>query len=256
MCRLIAVVNEQEDILEKALADFRVLSEKGVVPPNVEPGHRDGWGVAAYKEEKIFLDKNPRPASEDPNFEIAARRIVENTPRLVLGHLRKASVGSVKMENTQPYQFDSYVFCHNGKVSNYGELELKPEYAKLRKGDADSEVIFLFLVQAITERGDLIGAFTEVARRLRTMDYTAVNLLFSDGKTLIAMKEANEGNETVKSMNLCDSYYTLFEGKDASGTTKFVSSEPLDVPDISWIGIPNHGIVVIDVATGVERGVQ
>ncbi len=257
MCRLIAIINEEEKGISEALPKFRALSINGVVPPHTDPGHRDGWGIAAYRGgEILFLEKNPKPAAEDPRYEVALERTLKEKPSLVLGHLRKASVGSVKSENTQPYQLDPYVFCHNGKVSDYAKLELKPEYLKLKKGDTDSEIVFLFLVQTIREKGNVVGGFLEVAKRLRTMDYTAVNLLFSDGKAFIAMKEVNEENEGVKKMNLCDSYYTLFQGKDVSGATKFVCSEPLEVPGISWIPIANHQIVVIDVTTEKEQIMQ
>jgi hypothetical protein len=84
------------------------------------------------------------------------------------------------------------------------------------------------------------------------MDYTGLNILMSDGKTLLALREANEKDMQVKKNNLCDSYYTLFQGKDTEGITHFVCSQVLDIPSITWTEIPKHAILILDLDTKKE----
>lgn len=60
---------------------------------------------------------------------------------LCLGHTRKASVGSVTLDNTHPFEIDNIIGAHNGTLTNTEEL------AKLtgQKFDVDSKYIFYLL---------------------------------------------------------------------------------------------------------------
>jgi predicted glutamine amidotransferase len=157
------------------------------------------------------------------------------------------------MEDTHPYRFGQYVFCHNGTVRDFETLALEPKYSVRRKGTADSEVVFLYLLQTIEKTGDFLAGFMEGVEKMRTMDYTAMNILISDGKLLIAMREANENNDYVKKNDLCDSYYTLLLGKNSANATKFICSQRLDIPDIAWTNIPNHAVFVFNTETKEEK---
>jgi predicted glutamine amidotransferase len=255
MCRLIAIINQEnnKEVADLVLREFGALSKSGVVPPNTDAGHKDGWGIAAYKKgDLVLVKKDPMSAADDAEYQTAMAQVREIGSDLILGHLRKASRGAIALENTQPYAFDKYTFCHNGTLRDFEKLELEQKYLARRKGTTDSESVFLYLLQKIEAAGNFALGFTEGIRHMRTMDYTGLNILMSDGKTLLALREANESDVQVKNNNLCDSYYTLFQGKDIEGITRFVCSQALDIPSVAWTEISNHHLYILDLNTKKE----
>lgn len=160
------------------------------------------------------------------------------------------------MENTQPYVFDTYAFCHNGSVYDYETISLDKKYSTHRQGGTDSEMVFLSLIQAIEKKNDFVGGFIEEIKKLRGARYSAMNILMSDGKKLLALREANEKNEDAQKKNLCDDYYTLFRGKNSSGKTTLICSQKLSIPDVTWLEIPNHNLFTIDTQSGEETLTQ
>ena len=247
MCRLLAIIdNEGNFPVHNALMQFGELAEKGTVPPDAEAGHKNGWGIAAYERSgEIFLKKDPSSAWNNADYAEAVANVERLHSPLIIGHLRKASRGGQVIENAQPFVLGRYVFCHNGTVRDYEKLALEGDYVAARKGDGDSEVVFLWLTQNISKQGEFADAFREGVKTLRGMDYTAENIIMSDGKTLIAMREANDGTDDKELTDLCDSYYTLFQGKDSSGKTKVICSQELSLPGITWTLIPNHAVLRI-----------
>lgn len=258
MCRLLAIIDPRDkETVQTDLLQFGMLAENGAVPPGDNAGHKDGWGIAAYKNgDVVFFEKNPNDASKDGKYQAAIKKVSELNPPLVIGHLRKRARGGISMDDTHPYRFGPYVFCHNGTVRNFETLALEPKYSALRRGTADSEVVFLYLLQTIEKTGDFLAGFLEGVEKMRTMDYTAMNILMSDGKRLIAMREANENNDYVKKNILCDVYYTLLLGKDVANTTKLICSQPLDIQNITWTGIPNHAVFVFNIETKEEKTIR
>lgn len=258
MCRILATCGDWEsDAISEALKKFGALAESGVVPTGDAPGHKDGWGLAAYDSKKVaFFEKRPASAVGDPEFENAVKQIVALNPSVIVGHLRKASVGSIKLENTHPFVIGNWTFCHNGSIGVKGDmagLHLDTEYVKKRKGETDSETFFLYLLQLLGGANDpapatIQKAISDTINLIRTTrDYTALNCILTNGRVLIVVREANEKNEWVKKENLCDNYYTLFIGKSADQKKKIICSEKLSLDGILWTEISNHTIEVVPV---------
>lgn len=239
-----------------ALTKFGALAECGAVPKNTPPGHKDGWGIAAYDPHGRIVahEKEPRSAADNPAFAVVVEKIAIVKPMLFVAHLRKASVGGVTPENTQPHVYENFLFCHNGTVKDFESLPLEKAYTKLRKGASDSEWLFYYLVQEIRKNTtSLEMAVKNFIEKIRLLKYTACNALFSDGKILYAIREVNEKNERVIEGNLCDFYYTLFLGKIANQKAKIICSQRLDLEGITWSEIPNHAMAVVDLQTGREK---
>jgi glutamine amidotransferase len=228
-----------------ALAQFADLADCGVVPPGAPRGHRDGWGVVAYKEGHVAVNERaPESAYKNPAFTEAGIRVP--CPDLLLAHLRKASLGGIARENTQPFVLNDYAFAHNGTVNDYEKLTVPEDLRAARKGDTDSEGVFLWLVGRMRDADDPKKRFFESAALLRERDYTATNIIFTDGRLLFVLRQANEENVAVASGGLCENYYTLFLGKETTGAVYAVCSERIALEGIVWTAIPNHSFAVID----------
>jgi glutamine amidotransferase len=79
--------------------------------------HPDGWGVAYYIENIPHLIKNSKIALEDNLFERVSGIV---SSKVVLAHIRKASVGDINMLNCHPFQYGPWTFAHNGEIKKLG----------------------------------------------------------------------------------------------------------------------------------------
>ena len=105
-------------------------ASSGAVPPGAEPGHEDSWGIGWFdREGRVSLLRQTGSAARSAYYvfasEAAARSAAGSGPASVLiGHLRKASVGGVTSENAHPIRIDpspgeageTLLLAHNGTL--------------------------------------------------------------------------------------------------------------------------------------------
>lgn len=113
--------------------------------------NRDGWGVAAKQGERVTLVKETNSlhdsmAAESRSFS----RAVALRGQLLLVHLRDASMGERRAENTHPFRRRHlnrvFLFMHDGDVPRAMDRTL----ARLQPaGQTDSERAFLALLEAL-----------------------------------------------------------------------------------------------------------
>jgi len=157
--------------------------------------HKDGWGVAYFEEQDVFLLRESSPAAESG----LVRFMEKNGPpsNLVISHIRLATQGDPALRNTQPFQRElggrAHVFAHNGDLPGIREsLELGAgRYRPV--GDTDSEFAFCYLLERLAElwaqnsgqlpsveaRLDVVAAFAASVRAIGPF-----NFVYSDGGVL------------------------------------------------------------------------
>lgn len=155
-------------------------------------GNPDGWGVAYFADRDVLLLREPGPAVDSPMVEFLARHAPPS--RQIISHVRRATVGALSLENTQPFlryiAGRAHVFAHNGYVADVEISTTSPNLQPV--GDTDSERLFILLLAeleelwyqqtpSLAERFSVVESF---ARRLR--ERGALNFLYSDGQTLFA----------------------------------------------------------------------
>jgi glutamine amidotransferase len=153
--------------------------------------HSDGWGIAFFegKGTRIFLD--PQPSCTSP---IAT--LVRNYPirsKNVIAHIRKATQGSVGLENTHPFMRELWgrywIFAHNGNLIHF-EPTLDGSF--LPVGLTDSERAFCWLLQELSAQfgsssPDRLTLFAAVHKlTLEIAKYGEFNFLLSNGDCLFA----------------------------------------------------------------------
>lgn len=249
MCRILAIsgkIDHQESafILEK----FQRLAGCGKVPGASE-GHKDGWGIVAYAEGKPFLyARNCRDASKDPKYSETVEGLKNKKFNILISHLRKASIGLRNTNNTHPFACGCFSFCQNGTVLESKKIPLSAKFKKKVKGNSDSEGIFAYILQRLNEKkktdtetiSKAIDKSVEYIRK--NLDYTAMNIVFSDGKIIWALREVNEKNYLVKKHKLMN-YYSLFIGKGDGYSV--ICSEKLPIKNVQWKAIKNHELAQI-----------
>jgi glutamine amidotransferase len=144
--------------------------------------HDSGWGIAYYLNGEPHVQRFPHAAHGDPGFSEAAGA----ESKLFVVHVRRATVGGLKLENTHPFLSQRYTYCHNGTILEPAKLLSLSDRAPM--GDTDSERFFNALM-AMFDPGDVIGSLRRtveaVCDRCR---FSALNFLFCDGQCLYAYR--------------------------------------------------------------------
>lgn len=188
MCRLLGVVASTEVPFDFALARApRSLAA-------LSPQHPDGWGLAVHARGRGWsLEREASCAGDDARFREAAERA---HGRVLIGHIRRKTVGPVRLENTHPFARDGWVFAHNGTIAEASVLS--PETSARRaaevRGDTDSERYFAWILSAIDHADARGGGRVAIERALaravaglaRWPHLGPWNFLLSDGDTLYA----------------------------------------------------------------------
>ena len=148
----------------------------------------DGYGLAWLGPRGWDVDKEPVAAYGDADFRRDATERV--SPRF-LAHVRYASVGAHRLENTHPFALDGRVFAHNGHIGGLDRLEaeLGPALAGVR-GDTDSERFFALATREIDRRGGDVGAGLVAAARwiAAELPLFALNCVLGAGDGLWALR--------------------------------------------------------------------
>ena len=155
-----------------------------------EQSHRepDGTGLGSYDAAgRPVVSKQPIAAYEDRQFAQQARKLHSRT---FIAHIRYASTGANKAENTHPFEIDGRLFAHNGVITELDRLEQQlGDELSLVQGDTDSERFFA-LIMAEARRGAGIGdAIASAAAWIAAeLPVYALNCILISGQELWALR--------------------------------------------------------------------
>jgi predicted glutamine amidotransferase len=179
MCRVLGCVSAEPIAIRHELVE----APNPLIHQSEE--HDSGWGMAVYARvdgAEPRCVRFPHAAYSDGDF----LKATELRGRIFNVHVRRATIGGLTHENTHPFCFGNYSYCHNGTVLRFSKL-LEPGVRR-PEGDTDSEVLFNFLVRDL-DPGDVPGslrrAMSEVVER---SPFSGLNCLFSDGERLYAYR--------------------------------------------------------------------
>jgi glutamine amidotransferase len=152
--------------------------------------HADGWGIAFFEGRgaRLFIDSSA--ACDSPVAELIRRYPIKS--RNVISHIRKATVGSVALENCHPFVRELWgrywVFAHNGDLKDYAP-RLHGHFHPV--GSTDSEHAFCWLMQELAKAHVSVPPVEELTRTLRELApqvarHGTFNFLLSNGEALWA----------------------------------------------------------------------
>jgi glutamine amidotransferase len=153
--------------------------------------HRDGWGIAFFEGRGVRLFLDPQPSAHSPVAELVRHYPIRSLN--VIAHIRKATQGEVRLENTHPFQRELWgrywIFAHNGNLLDYAP-PLNGRF--LPAGSTDSEAAFCHILQSFAtqfpEGPPPAPALHEALRRLAIEigRHGEFNFLLSNGELLFA----------------------------------------------------------------------
>src|SRR4051812_18140592 len=145
--------------------------------------HDSGWGSAYYSSDDVpDVRRFPEAAHADEAFD----EVTTGRSRLIMVHVRRATIGDLKLENTHPFSEGAYTYCHNGTILKAAQLV--PLADRAPRGDTDSERFFNLLMTGF-DSGDVIGSLRRTVEEVIGLcGFSALNFLFCDGKRLYAYR--------------------------------------------------------------------
>ncbi len=152
--------------------------------------HADGWGIAFFEGRGARLFVDPGAAAESPVADLIRSYPIKSNN--VISHIRKATVGAVKLENCHPFMRELWgrywVFAHNGDLKDYAP-RLHSHFQPV--GSTDSELAFCWLMQELAKSHATVPPVHELTRTLAELvpqvaKFGTFNFLLSNGEALWA----------------------------------------------------------------------
>ncbi len=200
MARLFGLIGNRADLAARALAfeaeALRVHSR----------GTSLGWGIGFYQGGEVLMRR--RPLDEDPTVEVA-KVVGDVRADLLVGHVRNATVGALRTENTHPFRYRQWLFAQTGTLPSFEAIRDRlvasvPAFLRSSiRGETDAEILFYVFLSFLHDAGRLnegIPDPTHVRDALRScvavVDGLAaevggppsqVNVIVSNGECLFAL---------------------------------------------------------------------
>ena len=256
MCRLLGIVANKEVDFE-----FSLLGDAHRNLRSQSENNPDGWGIAVFRGDKPIIEKAPRKAAEDQIFEKITRSI---QGKILVAHVRYASAGTNKLENTHPFEMDNWVFAHNGTIRNKSDLErhIEPYLKDKIKGDTDSERYFALIlsqfkrdrIHANSKINDLFASLKSSIKIVRNkVGGNGLNFLLSNGKLLFAYKNGRDLYYLIRDPEnipeeLLQSKETgaLLRWKKSAGERAIIIASEKVTQSENWQTVLNDEIICVD----------
>jgi len=152
--------------------------------------HKDGFGIAFFEGPGVRLFVDHQSATVSPVAEMVRRYPIRS--RHIVTHIRKATQGSVALENTHPFMRELWgrywVFAHNGNLVDF-HPKLHANFHPV--GDTDSERAFCWLLQELAKNHARMPSIPDLTQTLAELAPTIArhgtfNFLLSQGEALWA----------------------------------------------------------------------
>ncbi len=108
-----------------------------------------GWGLGTYSRGEPCMERQAEPAYESEAFRWAAARVYTCH---VMAHVRRATIGNPRIENTHPFLHGPWLLAHNGNLGAFQVIRSKMlaamalPHRQAIQGKTDSEHVFHLLL--------------------------------------------------------------------------------------------------------------
>lgn len=153
MTRMFGFVGNRADLGARVLQLHR-----DVLATSCAPGEQVGWGVGFYQSGEVLLRR--RPLDERTKIDLVEAAGEVRTD-VLLAHVRRASVGTLRTENTHPFRYRGWLFASTGTIGGFDALRPRllaslPEFLRRNvRGDTDSECAFHVFLSFLHDAGHL-----------------------------------------------------------------------------------------------------
>jgi glutamine amidotransferase len=200
MARLFGLIGNRADLAGKVLG-----FEAEALRVRARSGSQLGWGLGFYQGGEVLMRRRPIDGDEIDVAKLAA----DVRADVLIGHVRTATVGTLRTENTHPFRYRQWLFAMTGTVSHYDSVRDRlvqsvPEFLRGGiRGDTDSEVFFHVFLSFLHDSGRLDDLIVEpgvVREALRSSlavvdgmtaevggEPSSVNILMTNGDSIVGL---------------------------------------------------------------------
>ncbi len=178
MCRMMGAISSGSLPVE----EFELFGNYAVSEwsPNGK-GHADGWGIyTSDGQSGGYAGRDSSSAYGNLRFLASAEKL-RGKHGIAMVHIRNASCGTVRTENSHPFVQGRYALAHNGTI----------KFPKGSEDVTDSELLFRHILGKIPAMG-FRDALVDGINTAREAGFSGLVLLATDGETLYGFRDYTE----------------------------------------------------------------
>ncbi len=249
------LIGAQNALIVQSLQD-----ERGMSNP-------DGWGLASYRNGEPCVDRQIEPAYADEAFRWAAASVHACD---VMAHVRRGTVGGLRLENTHPFVHGSWMLAHNGTVGAFEAIRgrlletMAPAPRAAIRGDTDSEHLFQFLL-SLREREagaplvEVVGLglhrISDWSREEDPDPELALSVLWTDGRELVGSRLNRSlwyvERGSVHPCEVCKGELHVEGDPGSAYQAVVVASEPITTTE-EWSEVPDGALFTVGREAGLK----
>lgn len=259
MCRLYGLHATHEtkiscELLEAQNALIRQSEEdaRGLSNPH-------GWGIGWIEGGHAYCEREVDPASTDEDFRQDAADVEATT---AIAHIRRATVGNPRLENTHPFRSEDAMLAHNGHIPAFDQVRermlanMLPRHRDDLRGETDSEHFFRLLLSNRDRREELSRpqVLRHTAHQVVTWagevapgEEIALNFLWSCGDDLVGMRMGRSlwymELRELHRCSICGRPHAHPVEDEAYHSVEFASER---ITDEAWVQVPEDVVFHID----------
>jgi glutamine amidotransferase len=200
MARLFGMIGNRPDLAARVLAfEAEALRARTKSAPL-------GWGIGFYQGGEVLMRRRPIDERREINVAGLAADVRAD---LVVGHVRHATVGTLRTENSHPFRYRQWLFAQTGTVPDFEQVRDRlvaslPDFLRGGiRGDTDAEVVFHVFLSFLHDAARLSNGQVEpslIREALRSSlavidgmiaevgsGSSKLNLMVSNGDRLVAL---------------------------------------------------------------------
>ncbi len=249
------LIHAQNSLLSQSAYD-----ERGASNPH-------GWGLGTYDGDTPSVVREPVAAYDSDEFRWESAKIYTcNT----LAHVRRATVGIVREENTHPFTHEGWLFAHNGNLGAFSEIrgrlldEMTSAHREAVRGDTDSEHFFHWLLSRAAREPEksLVQVLGEAVYQLRAWSEAAesgaeiaLNTILTNGTESLGTRFGRSlwyvERPLVHACEICDGALHVEEGMTSPYRAVVIASEQITQTE-EWTAIPDGTLFYVDAELGLH----
>ena len=153
MARLLGIIANRPDLCHR-FAEYETQALK----TQRSDDEQWGWGVGFFHGGEILLKRRPLDDRQDIHM---LDMLDDVRSDILVSHVRHATVGARRTDNTHPFRYRNWLFADTGTVAGWGEVRTKlyetlPRFLQRSlRGDTDSEHFFHLFLSFLHDVGKL-----------------------------------------------------------------------------------------------------
>jgi glutamine amidotransferase len=158
MARLFGLIGNRADLAGRVLG-----FETDVLRVRARSGSQLGWGIGFYQGGEVLMRRRPIDGDEIDVAKLAS----DVRADVLIGHVRTATIGTLRTENTHPFRYRQWLFANTGTVAQFDAIRERlvqsvPEFLRGGiRGETDSEIFFHVFLSFLHDAGRLNDLLVE-----------------------------------------------------------------------------------------------